>query len=280
MDETQLAKKPFFWLSLSFILLFAFIFSLPDERLYLVFCQVGQGDAILISHKNNQVLVDGGPNKDVLDCLGENMPFWDRNLEMIILTHPEKDHFTGLIDVFRNYHVDYLVSTEVSNDSLGFKEFQKVVLEKKPFFYNPQKGDRLKIGCLDFLVLWPESKMNDKNFLGKNLNDTSLVLQLSFGKLDVLLTGDISSQIEKLLELSEVEILKVGHHGSRYSTSEEFLVKIKPKLAIICTGKNHFGHPHPDVLERLENSLIRVLRTDKDGSVKIVSDGKNYHVAK
>lgn len=278
MTEVDLIRKPFFWLSLVLILLFIFAFSLPDNRLHITFCQVGQGDAILISHKNKQILVDGGPNKDVLNCLGKNMPFWDRNLEMVILTHPEKDHFTGLIDVFENYKIDYFISTEVSNNSLGFREFQKVLLEENTLSYNSQKGDRIKIDPLEFLFLWPELKMNDKNYTGKNLNEISVVFQLSFKKFDVLFTGDISSKTEESLEVSEVEVLKVGHHGSRYSTSNNFLDKIKPKLAVICVGKNSFGHPHPDVLGRLGKRFIKTLRTD-DGEVIIVSNGYNYQIA-
>lgn len=278
MTEADLIRKPFFWLSLALILLFIFIFSLPDNRLYITFCQVGQGDAILISYKNKQILVDGGPNKDVLNCLGKNMPFWDRNLEMVVLTHPEKDHLTGLIDVFKNYKIDYFISTEVSNSSLGFKEFQRIILEEKPFLFNPQKGDRIKINPLELLFLWPEFKMSDKNYTGKDLNETSVVFQLSFKEFDVLFTGDISSKIEEVLEVSEVEVLKVAHHGSSYSTSNNFLDKIKPKLAVICVGKNRFGHPTTEVLERLKKHSIKVLRTDKS-EIKIITDGYYYQVS-
>ena len=277
MTEADLIRKPFFWLSLALILLFIFAFSLPDNRLHIIFCQVGQGDAILINYKDKQILVDGGPNKDVLNCLGRNMPFWDRNLEMVILTHPEKDHFTGLIDVFENYKIDYFVSTEVSNNSLGFKEFQKVLLEENYLFYNPQEGDRIKIDSLEFLFLWPRLKMDDENYTGNSLNEISVVFQLSFKKFDVLFTGDISSKTEESLEVSEIEILKVGHHGSKYSTSNIFLDKIKPKLAVICVGKNSFGHPHPDALDRLKKRSIKTLRTD-ESEVRVITNGYHYQI--
>jgi len=278
MTEADLIRKPFFWFSSALILLFIFIFSLPDNRLYITFCQVGQGDAILISYRNKQILVDGGPNKDVLNCLGKNMPFWDRNLEMVVLTHPEKDHLTGLIDVFKNYKIDYFISTEVSNSSLGFRELQKVLLEENSFSYHPQKGDRIRISPLELLFLWPELKMNDKNYTGKSLNETSFVFKLSFEKFDVLFTGDIPSKIEEVLEVAEVEVLKVAHHGSNYSSSNIFLDKIKPKLAVICVGKNRFGHPTAEVLERLKKHSIKTLRTDK-GEVKIISNGYGYQIA-
>jgi len=278
MKEANLLKKPFFWLFLTFVLILMFVLSLPDGNLHLTFCQVGQGDAILISFKNNQILIDGGPDKKVLDCLSKNMPFWDRTIEMVILTHSEKDHLTGLIDVFKRYQVEQLVSNSVSNNSLAFKEFQKAVLEEKALFYAPQKGDKFLVDAVQFEVLWPEYKVTDKNWQGNNLNEISIVLEFSFGKFDVLFTGDISSKIEQQLELSEVEVLKVSHHGSKFSTSEEFLEKIRPELAIICVGKNRFGHPTTEVLKRLEKYLIKTSRTD-EGVVRIVSDGYGYIVS-
>ena len=256
MRELEIFKKPLFWLSLLFVLVCAFIFSLPDGRLHLVFCDVGQGDAILISYLQNQVLIDGGPDNKILECLSKKMPFWDRKIEMIVLTHPEKDHETGLIDVLKRYSVKYFVSNNLQKSSTSVKS-----------------GDQIKIGPLRFLVLWPPKNYGMTN----ELNDSSVVLKLSFGYSQALFTGDISEKIEQQIDLEEIEILKVAHHGSKFSTSKEFLSKIKPKLAIISVGENRFGHPTPEVLERLKQAGVKVLRTDQQGNIEIVSDGRGWY---
>lgn len=284
MRGIEILKKPIFWLILSAILLWAGVLSLPDNRLHLVFCDVGQGDAILISYKQTQVLIDGGPDNKVLSCLSKNIPFWDRTLEMVILTHPEADHFSGLIDVIKRYNVKQFVSNSLVNDSAGFREFYQTVLAEKVNVYSPQAGDRLKIGPIELLVLWPKEKLgNQKPWLGK-LNETSIVFELSFGNFDSLFTGDIDFDVEKQVNLSrqkgEIEILKIAHHGSKYSTGEEFLKKIKPQLAVISVGKNSFGHPTKEVIEKLRDLDIKILRTDQEGEIKIVSDGKNWYTTK
>jgi len=298
MRGIEVTKKLIFWLILTAILLWAGVFSLPDNRLHLVFCDVGQGDAILITYRQTQILVDGGPNNKVLGCLADNIPFWDRTLEMVILTHPEADHFSGLIDVIKRYNVKQFVVNSIIPEStglpseappaggakLGFWKFYQVVLDEKVNIYSPQAGDQLKIGPIELLVLWPKEKLgNQELWLGK-LNETSIVLQLSFGNFDALLTGDIDFDVEKQVNLSrqrgEIEVLKIAHHGSKYSTGEEFLKKIKPQLAVISVGKNSFGHPTKEVIEKLRDLDIKILRTDQEGEIKIVSDGKNWYTTK
>jgi competence protein ComEC len=335
MREVELLKKPIFWLILSLILVWVAVFSLPDNKLHLVFCDVGQGDATLISYRNTQVLIDGGPDNKVLGCLSGNMPFWDRTVEMVVLTHPQADHFTGLIDVIQRYSVRQFVSNSIVNDTASFWKFYQAVLEEKAPVYSPKAGEKIKIGPMDFLVLSPPQRLGDsriwegaevgrrnfdsasdslakKHFLlnethrrsqseasqnlsasprlapevlgaatySGELNETSIVLRLIFGNFDVLLTGDIGFDIEKQLNLTPVEILKVAHHGSKYSTSEEFLEKIKPVLAVISVGKNRFGHPTKEVIERLKAEAIKILRTDEEGEIEVVSDGKVWKMVK
>lgn len=275
MKELEIFKKPLFWLSLVLVLLWAFIFSLPDNRLHLVFCDVGQGDAILISYHQIQVLIDGGPDKKILNCLSKKMPFWDRQIEMVILTHPEQDHFGGLIDVFERYSVRYFVSNGLRKSSASFTELEQSRKDKKFLSLTIKAGDKIKISSLQFLFLWPE-----KDYLkNDNLNDSSVVLKLIYGDFEALLPGDISEKVEKLLDLptSGVEILKIAHHGSKFSTSEEFLGKIKPKLAIISVGKNNFGHPTQEVLGRLHQTEVKILRTDRQGDIEIVSNGWGWY---
>ncbi len=260
-------------------LIWAAIFSLPDNQLHLVFCDVGQGDAILIYQGSNQILVDGGPNQSVLNCLSNHMPFWDREIEMVVATHPDADHITGLIDVIERYNVKYFVLNSVGKDSAVYREFEKAVLEEKTPVYFPEKGDKINLELIKLAVLWPQSqeKVLGATTMEKEANETSVVLQLSYGDFDVLLTGDISSQIESLLNLEDVEVLKVAHHGSKYSTSEEFLKESQPELAVISVGKNSFGHPTKEVLEKLSNLGIKVMRTDQEGEIEVVSNGETWY---
>ena len=278
MKELEILKKPFFWLFLILILFGGFIFSLPDKQLHLIFCDVGQGDAVLISYRTTQILIDGGPDNQVLNCLSKHMPFWDRQIEMVILTHPEGDHFTGLIDVLKRYNVTYFVSNGLSppSDNSGFfRELKEKSESKKIKFVTVKGKDKMKIGSLSLLFLWPE-----KSYLNvDDLNDSSVVLKLSYGSFKALLTGDISEKVENLLNspADGIEVLKIAHHGSKFSTSEEFLNKIKPQLAVISVGKNNFGHPTQEVLERLRKAGIKTLRTDKQGEIEIVSNGREWY---
>jgi competence protein ComEC len=262
-------------------LIWAAIFSLPDNQLHLVFCDVGQGDAILIIYGSTQILVDGGPNQSVLNCLSNHLPFWDREIEMVVATHPEADHITGLIDVIERYNVKYFVVNSGGKDTATFEEFQKAVLAEKAEIHFPQAGDIIKLKSLRLAVLWPrfQEKVLGATTIEKDVNDTSIVFQLSYKDFDVLLTGDISSKIESLLDLENVEVLKVAHHGSKYSTSEEFLEESKPELAIISVGKNRFGHPTGEVLNKLRELGIAILRTD-EGEIEVVSDGKQWIIKK
>ena len=259
-------------------LIWTAIFSLPDNQLHLVFCDVGQGDAILIYQGSTQVLIDGGPNQKVLNCLSHHLPFWDREIEMIVVTHSDADHITGLVDVIERYDVKQFVISSLGKDSAVFEEFKKAVLGKKSAVYFPEAEDKIKLNSLELAVLWPQSQ---EKVLGvaateKEVNETSIVLQLSYGNFDVLLPGDISAKIESQLDLKDVEVLKVAHHGSKYSTSEEYLKKIDPELAIISVGRNSFGHPTKEVIERLLNQNIKILRTDQNGEIEIVSNGKKW----
>jgi competence protein ComEC len=265
----------------------------PDQNLHVVFCDVGQGDAILITKGTTQVLVDGGPNQKVLNCLSNNIPFWDKTIEMIILTHPDNDHLGGLPDVIERYNVTQLLSHGLIKDSAIFWTFRDKVLEKNIPVYSPKAGDKIQIGGIALEVLSPKEKMGDELVWKKETdsqvlgaytysiepNEASIVTLLSYGNFDVLLPGDISSQTEEAIESDkDVEVLKVAHHGSKYSSSEEFLERINPDLAVISVGKNSYGHPTKEVLERLRNLKIQVLRTDLEGEIEISTNGKEWGV--
>jgi len=273
MSEIRIIREPLFWLSLFLFLLCWVLFNLPDGNLHLIFCDVGQGDATLIVYRQTQILVDGGPDQKVLQCLDKNIPFYDRRVEMVVLTHPEEDHETGLIDVLERYNVRYFVSNGMGKSSATFLELKKTKEDKGVLSILAKVNDQIKIGPLLFSVLWPP-----KGYLQTDkLNDSSVVLKLSFGDFDALLPGDISEKVEDSLDLERVEVFKVAHHGSKFSTSEVFLNLIKPHLAVISVGKNRFGHPTQEVLDRLNQAQIKVLRTDKIGEIEIVSDGRRWY---
>lgn len=261
-------------------LIWAAIFSLPDNQLHLVFCDVGQGDAILIYQGSTQILIDGGPNQSILNCLSNHMPFWDREIEMMVATHPEADHITGLIDVVERYNVKQFVVNSLGKETAVFQEFREKVLAENSNIYFPKTGDKINLSSLELAVLWPRSqeKVLGATTAEKEVNDTSIVLQLSFGNSCALFTGDISSKVESLLDKdSPCQVLKIAHHGSKYSTSEEFLNQVKPELAVISVGKNRFGHPTEEVLERLRYLDTKVLRTDQKGEIEVVSDGRRWY---
>ncbi|OGV89437.1 hypothetical protein A2Z41_00405 [Microgenomates group bacterium RBG_19FT_COMBO_39_10] len=279
-EEMEINRAKIILISLVLIigLIWSAILSLPDNQLHLVFCDVGQGDATLIYQGSNQILIDGGPDQRVLGCLSYHLPFWDREIEMVIVTHPESDHITGLIDVIERYNVRQFVINSVGKDSAVFKEFQAAVLAEKASVYFPKAGDRIKANSLVLSFLWPQ---HQEKVLGVNaegeVNDTSLVFELAYGQFEALLTGDISTKVESQLDLDDIEILKVAHHGSKYSTSEEFLEKSRPELAIISVGKNSFGHPTQEVIEKLNQAGVELLRTDQEGEIEVVSNGETWY---
>ncbi len=280
MGQLKSLKKPIFWLGLVAVLVWAAVWQCPDPKLHLVFCSVGQGDAILAVLGDEQILVDGGPNRQVLDCLSRHLPFYDRTIEMVVLSHPDADHVTGLIDVLEGYEVKQLVINSHAEDTDTWREFQKAVLAEGAAVYFPQKGDRINLGSLQMAVLWPESqdKVLGATTIKNEANETSVAMKLTFGQFDALLPGDLSSKIEPELDLSEVEVLKVAHHGSKYATGTDFLNQVRPDLAVISVGKNSFGHPTDEVLERLKQAGSEVLRTDQSGDVEVVTDGERREV--
>ena len=280
-------------LGLVLALIFGIVTSAPDNKLHLIFCDVGQGDAILAVKGDNQILIDGGPSDKALSCLSEHMPFWDRDLELVVLTHPEYDHITGLVSVIERYGVRQIVSNSLLTESGVFDKFRTGVVKKNIPAYSPKEGDRIKVGDLALKILFPQEKLGDEivwktndspQVLGLttytgNFNQTVIVSELDYGSFKALLTGDIGVDQEKEIEaeLEKVDVLKVAHHGSKYSTSAEFLDLIQPSLAVISVGaNNNYGHPTSEVLNRLKNLEIKILRTDVNGEIELVSDGNSW----
>ena len=277
MIEINRKLKIYFLIFLAYLNILAWlaVFDLAQSNLKVVFFDVGQGDSIFIeTPQKHQILIDGGPDSSVLEKLGQNMPFYDRTLDLIILTHPEHDHFVGLFDVLKNYQIENILWTGVVRDMAEYKEWEKLIKEEGARIVIAKSGEKLSFSDkLSFLILHPFENLEGKEI--KNINDTSVIVKLFFGENSFLFCGDASKSIENKLIDKNIDIsaktLKVGHHGSKNSTSEEFLKKVSPDLAVISVGlDNAYGHPNPEVLALLEKYDIKLLRTDQDGDIKII----------
>ncbi|MBI2268518.1 MAG: MBL fold metallo-hydrolase [Candidatus Blackburnbacteria bacterium] len=282
-------------LLLSNLLVLGAIFG-QDNNLHMVFCNVGQGDATLIYKGSTQILVDGGPDSSVISCLSNHMPFWDRTIELVVLTHPEQDHFGGLIDVFRRYKITTFSGSGLSNKSEGYKTLEKETDTETDTGMNVislTSGDRVKKGEIILDVLSPQKEVvaqrSAPTSRGKilsateSVNEYSVVLEMSYAAFKSLLTGDIeppvTNQISQIKQISPIDVLKVPHHGSKNGLTQELLDAVRPSLAVISAGKNNrYGHPHASVLDMLSKGGAKVLRTDVDGEVEVVSDGNSWRV--
>ncbi|MDO8601292.1 MAG: ComEC/Rec2 family competence protein [bacterium] len=265
---------------------FAAVYDLNQSKFLEVnFFDVGQGDSIFIETPyRDQILIDGGPDATILEKLRKEMPFWDRTIDLIILTHPEKDHLTGLLDVLKRYQVENILWTGVVRDTAEYKEWEKLIKEEGARIIIAKSGENFSFSDkLSLLVLSPSEILEGKVF--KDSNDTSIVAKLTFGDNSFLFTGDISKSVEKKLLLGsteqqlKAEVLKVAHHGSKTSTSKEFAETVSPEIAVIQAGKdNSYGHPRQETLDTLAEYGIKILRTDLDGDIKIISNGSNINI--
>jgi competence protein ComEC len=263
-----------------------FVLSASD-KLVVNFLDVGQGDSTFVeTPQHHQILIDGGPDLTVLSKLQKLMPAQDRSIDLIILSHPEKDHFAGLLEVLKRYQVDYVLWTGIVRDTPEYKEWVDLLELSKmngTKVITAVKDQEIIAGNVVIDTIYPKEDLAGQK-LKNTSNDSGVVSQIIFGNNSLLFTGDISSVAEKEIVNSidnfKIDVLKVAHHGSKYSTSDLFLERVKPEIAIISVGKNSYGHPTPETLQRLENFGIKVKRTDIDGDIKMVSDGNNITLGK
>jgi len=261
------------------VLVFPFVIFLSfGAYLEVSFFDIGQGDSIFIEIPGDyQVLIDGGPSySKVLDSLSSEMPFNDKEIDLVVLSHPESDHMTGLLSVLENYKVDNILWTGIEKDGEKFEAWKRMIKEEGANIYYANLGDKIIMGDVIMEVISPFNLLAGERV--KNVNDTAVVLKLQYNDSSFLFTGDISSKIEEELNDVDIDVLKVAHHGSKYSTSNDFLEKTSPLISVIQVGKNSYGHPTEEVLTRLDNFGIKVLRNDLNGNIKIVSDGINYKI--
>ena len=242
----------------------------PDLAVY--FFNVGQGDSIFIASKDGtQILIDGGPNSRVLGELAKAMPYYDDSIDLVVLSHPHADHLSGLIDVLKRYKVGKVVESGVIYRTPERDAFEEIASQKNIQRIDIEHPSIITFGGVTLKILYPNVSFENKTV--KNVNETSLVILLEFEGKKILFTGDAGKATEdKLLAegvLEDVDVLKVGHQGSKFSSSANFLNKILPEYAVIEVGKNSYGHPTEEALSRLATVGAKIFRTDSDGTVTL-----------
>lgn len=252
------------------ILFGIYVYKFSKPRL--VFCDVGQGTGVLATMGEFQFVYDTGPkNGKFLSCLSRNMPFWDKSIEVVVVSHWDSDHSGGLDEVNDYYKIDSLYSNQINEQN----SYSKVLALK----------DTLKTSWMEFWVVWTDEKSEP--------NYGSVVAVLTIEELKSLLMGDVPIEVEEELlwsrvkrdsglaqKLRNIDVLLVGHHGSKTSTSKEWLEFIKPRQAIISVGDNKFGHPSKEVLDRLTLSNVEIRRTDVEGDIVLMDfkDSANVEI--
>ncbi len=278
-------KYGLFLLAVLLLLATIFIFYLDlqgsNRKLTFAMLDVGQGDALFIESPTGvQIMFDGGPARKSFGPLSRVMPFYDKTIDAIVITNPDADHIAGFSEVLQNYKVGGVFESGTYNDSKTYENLKNEIETQGIPVILAKKGMKLDIGGGAFIdILFP-----DRDVSSWTTNDGSIIARLVYGDTSIMLTGDSTSETEKIvlaknpLEFLDSDILKVGHHGSRTSTSEIFTKAVSPEYALISNGKdNKYGHPHTGTLETLEKYGSKILRTDLLGTIIMKSDGQNIN---
>ena len=252
-------------------------------KLTFAFLNIGQGDAIFIESPTGvQMMIDGGPGPIVLRELGKVMPFYDRTIDMLMVSNPDKDHMGGFIDVLDAFKVASVIEPGTMGASSEYKALGEKIEKEKAVRIIALRGQRIELGGgAYFEVLFP-----DRDVPGLATNDGSLVGRLVYGKTSVMCTGEAAQNIEGYLDSLDgknlhSDVLKVGHHGSRTSTSQEFVGYVSPTYAVISSGTdNSYDHPHQETLDTLTQFGVQTLRTDLSGRIVMKSDGETISIKK
>lgn len=277
----------FMFVSLGGIFTFQYL-RFNDGKLHLVFCDVGQGDGILIrTPTGKNIMIDSGADDKIINCIENHTPFWDRTISLAILTHPHLDHFFGYNYVFKKYKVDYFATEKLNNNSKSFENLLNLAKRQNIKVNYVYAGD--KFNTLDktsLTVVGPTkeylSETSPNGQVGEKAEFASLIILTSYGDFNALTSGD--SQAEGIVRaisdysLLKLDILQIPHHGSKTGLNSQILQDLNPQFAVISAGKkNKYGHPAPFILDLLKSAGITTLRTDREGSVEFVSDGENFY---
>lgn len=250
------------------------------QQLEINFLDVSQGDSIFIKTPDGQnIIIDGGDSSaPITQRLAKVLPFYDRTIDLMVLSHPHDDHAGGLVKVLKRYPVEKILYTGVVQSSPAYLAWLAEIKNRNIPLTIIDRPQEINLGQdLKIKILWPRESFLNKE--AENLNNSSIVMKLIYKNNSFLLVGDAEQEVEQALLDSGVDVkadvLKTGHHGSDTSSTEEFLAAVKPQYAIISVGKNNdFGHPSLRVIKRLERLGINIYRTDEQGWIKIKSDGK------
>lgn len=244
------------------------IYNADETRI--IFLDIGQGDSILITEGEYQILIDGGADSKILqEKLGKYMPFWDRTIDVVIATHLDDDHVSGLVDIFNNYEVYKFWYSKIEKNTITAHALKANISEFNIQTHEPVFGDKIKFPSgANFHIVYPIIRNEIYNNL-EDLNATSITGIFEVNNEKFFLGGDLPSKIEDRLDVNNnITVLKAGHHGSKTSTSQLFLDKIKPRDVIISAGKNNtYGHPHHDIIKRLIMGKMRIFKTYEDGDI-------------
>ncbi len=263
-----------------FLVWSAYFSAAASDSLKVTFFDVGQGDSFLIETPNQgKIIIDGGPDNSVLAKIGRVLSFYDRAVDILIITHPDSDHLAGAVEIAKNYEVGLIIINGKDCVTALCGEFEKIVKQKNIKVISARAGQKIDFGnSLQMDILMPKTSVSGVEKKTDD-NNSSIISLLSFGKDSFLFTGDAEAREEidliNAYPRLTAEVLKVGHHGSKNSSNELFLDRIKPKFSVISVGaKNTYGHPTIEVLERIKNIGSEILRTDLGGDVVMESEGR------
>lgn len=245
-------------------------------ELQVYFLDVGQADSILIKSNNEYMLIDGGNNNDGPLLVKYFQGLGIKEFKYIVGTHPHEDHIGGLDDVIKNFTIDNIYIPDAMTTTKTFEDLLDSIDEKNLTYKVPKINSTFPLGNANLKVIYTGTDTSD-------LNNTSIVLKLTYQDISILLTGDSTSETEKKILNKDINstVLKVGHHGSKYSSTESFLKKVNPKYAIISVGKNNiYNHPATTTINKLEKLNTKIYRTDQDGTILLETNGHNIDIEK
>ena len=246
------------------------------DNLEIYYLDVGNADSILIRYHNNNVLIDAGNNEDGEKLVNYFKSLGVENFKYVIGTHAHEDHIGGMDNIINSFNIEHFYMPSTITTTKTFEDVIDSLTKKNIKFETPKIDYKFNIEDIEFKVLYIGDNKED-------LNKTSIILKMTYKETSYLFTGDATSETEKEILNKDIKstVLKVAHHGSQYSSTAKFLNEVKPKYAIIEVGKNNdYGHPKKVVLQKLEKIGAEIYRTDQDGTIHLISDGKNIKIEK